>query len=275
MPHNTNFQIINVDPLAANELVVLGDTPKDQVNDFSVNSNTIILGQGAGDSVNSGTVGDNITLGDGKADMVNLSGNGAILSTVTLGDGANDRVIIDGFVDGSGDNLVSVGNGANDFVSTNGFSDIIHMGTGAGDEVQLAEGFETVSFGGAKATLNLSADLHPSFFPPTTMAQTSVSTTELNIISGLVKGDHIVLAGGLLNTDTLATTSNLAGVAHEAALTAGTYDSVAATFTESAVGADALLTYDTPAGGFVSVVLVGAAHEIPGSVIHSGTVALG
>src|SRR5258708_32924442 len=111
MPHNNNFQVINVDPLAANELVVLGDTPRDQVNDFSLNSNTIILGQGAGDSVNSGTVADNITLGDGKADGVNRSGNGARLSTVTLCDGANDRVIIDGFVDGSVDSMASDGNG--------------------------------------------------------------------------------------------------------------------------------------------------------------------
>ena len=59
----------------------------------------------------------------------------------------------------------------------------------------------------------------------------------------------------------------------------GTYNATAHTFTESATGHDALLTFDTQGAysgsGFLSVVLVGAAGDIAGSTIHSGTITLG
>jgi hypothetical protein len=131
-----------------------------------------------------------------------------------------------------------------------------------------------VTFGGLDAELDLRFSGGQSFVNPTTTGQTSVTTSVLDVISGLVTGDHIVLPS---LGETLATAPNLAGIADQAVFATGTYDAAAETFTEGS-GRDALLTIDSHGSGgtgFFSVVLVGAAHEIAGSTIHVGTITMG
>ena len=283
---------------ADDQIITLGDVAKDQVNDYSAGGNTITLGNGAGDSVYSNAPYDSIFLGNGKADSVFLD-KGTYFSDVTLGNGNLDSVTDNGF----GFSLISLGNGAGDTVSANtllgdeiavgwGAKDVvtafggadgyfIETGAGSGDVVRLdtgapvgiggQDGASEVFFGGPNATLDLTYVVGPS-------SLAAPLTYRLDIISGLVKGDHIILSGGSANTDTVASSASLGGVAGEAVLTPGTYDSGAHMFTAGA-GPDALLTYDTQGAnggsGYVSVVLVGAAHEIAGSTIHAGTITLG
>ena len=298
----------------SDQTITLGDVPKDQVNDYSVGYNTITLGQGAGDSVHSFAGFDTISLGGGKGDSVFLDavelGFVGIASSVVLGNGAADTVVDSGrglnniaLGDGAGDFVyadtyfgdgpavtefavtgsITVGNGGHDVVQAfeglGGYT--IQTGSGSGDVVQLdtgavgtlwgvLAGASTVSFGGPNATLDLSQAAGPSPALP--------DVSGLDIISGLIKGDHIVLSGGTLNTDTAVASTSLGGVANEAVLTPGTYDPIGQTFTAGA-GPDALLTYDTQGfnsgSGYLSVVLVGAAHEIHGTTIHAGVITLG
>jgi hypothetical protein len=133
-----------------------------------------------------------------------------------------------------------------------------------------------VTFGGLGATLDLSQTAGPSFVVPTTKFQASVDTNNLDKISGLVSGDHIVMSGGDANHDTLAPkTSNLAGIDNQAAFAAGTYEAATHTFTFDRKGPDVLLTYDDGTHQFLSVVLVGAAGDIAGAAINHGTITLG
>jgi hypothetical protein len=290
-----------------NDSITLGNGLGDVVADSSAGGNTITLGQGNGDGAFVSGVGDTIALGNGALDQVGLNGGGGDTVTVgngagvalgdystggnsiTLGNGAGDLVYDPAYLVFGPISLgdaITVGNGPNDVVyELNPIASTVHVGAGAGDTVYLLTGaagpyislfLATVTFGGPNATLdfNYIGAGGASFATPTLASQTFVSTSTLDVIKGLtVAGDSIVLNAG--NTDTLATTSNLAGVANEAVFAAGTYSALSHIFTESAAGHDALLTFDTGGSNFLSVVLVGAAHDIAGSTIDSGTITLG
>ena len=240
--------------------------------------------------------GDNIiTLHSGPEDQVTVFQ--ASHDVITLGNGSHDFVQTGrGGSFGGSDNTVNLGNGNDDTVydfqsreTPSPFYDTITMGAGARDLVVLTTsahdthtdspfitGVAHVTFGGPDATLDLRSTSGPSFFPATTAGQTSVDADRLDVIGGLVKGDHIHLSGFQApNTDVLGTSHGLAGVPGEALFATGTYSASVHTFTESAAGQDALLTFDDGTHHFLSVVLVGAAHEIAGSTIHDGTITLG
>jgi hypothetical protein len=303
MPNNTNnLTVDNYDP-GVN--ISLGNGAHDLVLDWSAGGNTIAVGQGdnsvvadingnydiatlgngaADIGVIYAATGVTMTLGNGDGDIgVDYSHGG---NTFILGNGAGDIVYAPVGPDSSGE-TITVGNGANDtVVELDSFASTIHLGHGWGDTVWLATGRAgpgsydaAVSFAARGATLDLFDAGGTSFASPTLASQASVSTAALDVIKGMVAGDSIILPTGAGNTDTLAAAANLAGVANQAVFATGTYNATAHTFTENATGHDALLTVDTQGAysesGFLSVVLVGAAAEIAGSTIHSGTITLG
>lgn len=305
MPNHENGQVvINYDWGVD---ITLGDGHDDRVEDRSPGSNTISLGDGNHDFVAAPFGGgDTITLGDGEGDAVVEGGRG--FNTIIFGDGAHDTFESAVFHPGIPDptlffDTVTFGNGAGDaaiatdtyggntFIFGNGdgdrvvfvgrpFShsehDTVEFGHGAHDYVALntiaygVTGLVDVTFGGPAATLDLSAIQGPSF-AYVGWLQTFVPTTGLDVISGLVRGDHIVVPG----SNVFVGRGQFDGYIHGAVFTVGTYSASAHTFTESVKGLDAVLTFDTTSAVFVSVVLVGAAGEIAGSTIHDGTITLG
>ena len=254
-------------------------------------NNAIVFGNGARDifEATGGAANDIVTFGSGDGDIVNNYSQGGG-NTFILGDGHGDRVTTDGTRD-----TFILGNGAGDRVydfGPRGRFNTFELGHGAHDYVALTtsfyfpyvRGLAHVTFGGPEAVLDLTHTTGPSFDPPTTTGQTDVFAEGLDVISGLVKGDQIILSGGQANTDTLATASNLAGVPNEAVFVTGTYGilfpgHLSNFFAESPTGHDVLLTFDTQGAnggaGVISVVLVGAAGEIAGSTINHGTITLG
>jgi S-layer protein len=204
--------------------------------------NTVSLGNGANDYVQTVNSSGHISLGDGAGDIVATTGGN---STITLGNGAGDHVTI-------------------------GSIDTVTLGTGAGDRVDFSNSPANVTFQGPSALADFDSGqvAVASFATPTTTSQAEISTSNLNVVSGLVAGDQILLP----HVDSLAMATNLAGVAAEAVFTAGVYNAGAGTFTESLSGHDALLTYDSGGSTFVSVVLVGAAAEIGHSTVSGETI---
>ena len=236
----------------------LGDG-QDSVSLFSGTANFVWLGNGNGDHVIDASNGaDQFDLGNGSADSVSLSGAGN--ATITIGDGGNSGVT----ANDTGNDLIQIGSGANDSVQLGAGHDTVTLGAGAGDVAQFHAGISQVTFGGPDATADFSPILAASFATPTTASQTSILTNNVNVVVGLVTGDKIIISS---LTDDVTTAHNLAGVSGEAVFTTGTYDASAHTFTESAAGHDALLTFDSEAATFVSVVLVGAAAEVGHSTI--------
>jgi len=231
----------------------LGPGPGDSVFLYTGVHNVVAIGDGAKSSVTDASNGaDSISLGNGPGDIVVLSGSGA--STAALGDGAGDSVQ----ATGSGAETLHLGAGAGDSVDLGPGRDIVTFGSGAGDMVTFSSGISSVSFAGPTATADLAAVTAASFATPTTSSQAQVLTNNLNVITGLVAGDKIVLP----TADAVAVGHSLAGFNGQAVFAAGTYDPVAGAFAYGASGHDALLTYDAGGGAFVSVVLVGSASEI-------------
>jgi hypothetical protein len=149
------------------------------------------------------------------------------------------------------------------------------FGTGSGDSIELQDdtgaghGIVNVTFNGALANVDLSGVTSVSFLTPTTTSQVDILTNNVSVITGFAHGDTITLPV----TDTLVTgVHNMAGVAGEAILTTGTYSGGGGTFTEAVNGHDALLTYDSGGGVFVSVVLVGGAAESAHAVEVGNTI---
>jgi len=289
MPNHDNglFEIIT-QPFQS---ITLGDGHGDGVEDRSSGANTITLGGGSYDHVRIfAAANDLVTLGNGNDDYV-FAGSVYGLTgpnTFNLGDGVHDSVVVEYSLGG---NTVSLGNGDGDHVilmypiSSSLNYDNVSLGVGAHDTAVLSTtgesgfviGLASVTFGGPDATLNLSRTAGPSFPSPTTASETSIVTDQLDVVSGLVKGDHIILSGGAANLDALAKKPlpDLAGVHGQAVFATGIYNASAHTFTLGYPGNDALLTYDDGTNHFVSVVLVGAAGDIAGSTIHHGTITLG
>lgn len=240
-----------------------GSGPGDSVVLSSGVHNVVSIGDGAESSVTDASHGaDTIALGNGAGDQVVLSGDGTAI--VSLGDGSND------FVNdtGAGANTIRLGAGGGDQVVVGSGTDVVTLGAGAGDEVVFnATGISSVSFAGTTARVDLSHVVTASFPTPTTTSQADILTNHVNVISGFVHGDSIVLPVA----DLVTTANNLAGVAGHAMFATGTYNAAAGTFDHDAGGPDALLTYDAGGFSFVSVVLVGAAAEI-GHATASGDV---
>jgi S-layer protein len=247
--------------------VSLGTSPGPGPGDSVVLSggahNVVSIGDGNETSVTDSSSGaDSITLGNGAGDQAILSGAGT--AVVALGDGAKD-VVND---TGSGAHTIHLGAGAGDQVVTGSGTDVVTLGAGASDEVVFnATGISSVSFAGTTARADLSQVVAASFPTPTTTSQADILTNHVNVISGFVHGDSIVLPVGNL----VLTANNLAGVAGHAMFATGTYDAAAGTFDQGANGPDALLTYDAGGFSFVSVVLVGGAAEV-GHATVSGDV---
>jgi len=219
----------------------------------------VTFGDGANDIivVVSGT--NTLSVGNGHGDIIETASSGN--STITMGNGAGD-VAADV---GSGNNVINVGNGAGDTVGTGTGQDTVVFGTGSGDRVVLSDdsgggsGIVNVTFHGSLATLDLSSVNDASFATPTTTSQVNILTNNVSVVTGMTHGDTIVLPA---NSDSVVTgVHNMAGVAGEAIFTTGTFSGGAGTFTEALNGTDALLTYDSGGGVFVSVVLVGGAAE--------------
>ncbi len=226
----------------------------------------VTLGDGAGDIVVVAFGGNAISVGNGNGDIVETLSAGN--STITMGNGNGDQA--DDV--GSGNNVIHVGNGAGDAVETGTGMDTVVFGTGSHDTIFLSDdagggsGIVNVTFGGALATVDLSNVVTQSFLTPTTTSQVDILTNNVSVVTGLVHGDTITLP----TLDTVVTgVHNMAGVAGEAIFTTGTYSAGGGTFTEGLAGHDALLTYDSGGGVFVSVVLVGGAAE--SAAAHSGT----
>jgi hypothetical protein len=136
--------------------------------------------------------------------------------------------------------------------------------------VQLGAGVDTVSIVPGDGYVSIDLSLVPvSFAAPTSTAQLSVDASRLDVITGLAATDFLYLPAAAIH-DTLHLAQNLAGVAGEALLAPGTLS--AGVFTSDPMGHDALLTYDNGAGGFVSVVLVGAANEVGHASINTGQI---
>ena len=256
--HDNGLKVTNFD---SGVVIALGDGHDDRVDDHG-SSNTISFGNGDGDkffAVQDST-GDTVTLGDGNHDTA-IDDGGLGGNTFILGNGNSDSVIE---FDQALHSTVTLGNGDHDYVALISFG--FHLGQ------------TDVTFGGPQAELDLGGAQGPSFLTPTTRDQTSIDTSGLDVISGLVQGDHIDLWRGSANIPTLATAANLAGVNGGAVLATGTYNASAHSFTQSATGHDALLTESTGFPGFVrfvSVVLVGAASDVAGSFLHHGVITLG
>ena len=119
-------------------------------------------------------------------------------------------------------------------------------------------------------TADLSRVTGDSFLTPTAADQMSIVAKGLNLISGLTHGDRIVLP---IAETTLHAASNLAGVADAAELATGTYNAGTGAFTYGAAGADALLTYDSGGGHFVSVILVGGGSEAAHATLSGSAIA--
>jgi hypothetical protein len=205
---------------------------------------------------------DTLTLGNGAGDQVILSGAGAAI--VALGDGSKD-IVND---TGAGANTIHLGAGDGDQVVVGAGTDVVTLGAGAGDEVVFnATGITSASFAGTTARTDLSHVVTASFLTPTTTSQADILTNHVNVISGFVHGDSIVLPVA----DLVTTANNLAGVAGHAMFATGNYNAAAGTFDYAAGGPDALLTYDAGGFSFVSVVLVGGAAEV-GHATVSGDV---
>ncbi len=233
---------------------------RDSVSLFSGTANFVSLGNGIGDHVIDASNGaDQFILGNGSTDSVSLTGGGN--STISIGNGANSGVT----ANDTGNDVIQIGDGANDFVQLGAGHESVTFGSGAGDVAQFHAGISEVTFGGPDATADFGGIFVASFAKPTTASQTSIATSHLNVVVGLVAGDTIYISS---LTDDVTTAHNLAGVSGEAVFTTGTYSASAQTFTESASGHDALLTFSSEVSStFVSVVLVGAAAEVGHSTI--------
>jgi hypothetical protein len=220
------------------------------------------------------TYTDSITLGNGKADMVDVTA-AAGTETISLGNGAGDTVTVVDAV-GTSTSTITVGNGGTAThvnvvdVSADIGAATITVGTGV-DTVKLgpgqevasgtsAAGVQTVTFGAHTSTtisydtLDLSLDLGNNSFANAGNNPSSIITSGLDIVTGLVKGDQIVLP----QTDTVvANAASLAGAIGDVEFAHGTYSASAGTFAYNASGADTLMTYDSDGTHLVSVVLVG------------------
>jgi S-layer protein len=261
-------------------------------------ANVVTLGNGTADFVAdsaSGTalapVADSITLGNGAHDLVEVSGNGFSTFTVVVGNGLDSEVTTsigaatvtlgngDGDIldTGAGAVTATLGNGTGDTVDLGAGAATVTLGTGLGDDVVFGTGLATVTFGthipspvtpGQFDTANFTDVLSPSYLTPTTTSQVAVLTSHINIVTGLVAGDHIILPV----TDTIVMGgANGAGIAGDASFASGTYSAAAGTFSFGASGHDSLLTYDSTAlhtGVYVSVVLVGT--SVTSHVSHVG-----
>ena len=102
------------------------------INDANSYGDTILIGNGADDSVLANSIaGAAITLGNGTGDSVNELG---YLNTITLGGGSGDIV----YTTDSGNDIITLGNGAGDFVRVdNSNHDTVTLGNGRGDSVNI------------------------------------------------------------------------------------------------------------------------------------------
>jgi S-layer protein len=230
--------------------------------------NSIVhFGDGGGDIIVVVSGGNTLSVGNGAGDIIETASSGN--STITMGNGAGD-VTQDV---GSGNNVIHLGNGAGDAVGTGTGMDTVVFGTGSHDTIVLSDdagggsGIVNVTFGGALATLDLSDVVTQSFLTPTTTSQVDILTNNVSVVTGLAHGDTIALP---VNDTVVTGVHNMAGVAGEAIFTTGTYSGGGGTFTEALNGHDALLTYDSGGGVFVSVVLVGGAAESAHAVNGGG-----
>jgi hypothetical protein len=233
----------------------------------------------ASDSVISGTT---VSAGTDNADVsIALAGTAAgDTDNVVLGNG-NDSVA----VRGSGTENITLGNGgtaaAVNTVDLNGSTAVatVVVGTGMND-VTLGSGLEKVTFGRHVATASFydmvgATSTSASFSSATTSSQNSVATANLDIVSGLVAGDKIVLP---VATDSLAAATNLAGANGAALLAHGSYNASSGSFVYNPSGSDSLLTYDAVNGSshpFVSLVLVGVSFSSAITESNNGTITLG
>jgi hypothetical protein len=182
------------------------------------------------------------------------SGTGDVLQMTDAGTIADADLI-----QMTGVEVLTLANGSNTAVhSTNGIAAgivTINGGTGA-DSVTTGAGAQTVNFGtGADIAVVSAAGQTATFVMAN--AATSVSTTGMDIWTGLGAGDDIELSGytntanntpaaGKLDLDATVASNDLTLTAAENAVFAvrGDYSSAADTFTESGTGADSLFVFD-------------------------------
>jgi S-layer protein len=214
---------------------------------------------GGNTDVNFGGANDDVFIYSGTHNEITVTGTGFMIYDYSSG---ADTINVPNdyysflYAVGPGDFTINVG----------GTSD----GEYGDDTIQLGTGLDTVSIAAGDQHVSIDLGHVPvSFAAPTTLAQASVDASKLDVISGLGASDYIFLPTAAAH-DTLHLASNLAGVSGEALLATGTL--AGGVFTLDATGHDALLTYDNGAGGFVSVVLAGAANEAAHASISSGVV---
>jgi hypothetical protein len=240
---------------------------------FTINGDTLTTGVTVAGGADNATVvlsltgaaatyTDTVTLGNGNSDSVTISSAGAGTENITLGNGgttiANENHVI----------LTSSTATAN-----------IHVGTGV-DSVTVGKGIDDVTFGSHTSTatlydtLSLSDLATASFTPPTTASQTSIVTSGLDVITGLVAHDQLAFSANVTGVATAAA-DGLAGVSGDASFAHGTYSATNETFTYSASGTDTLVTFATDAGAttYDSIVLVGTSFVAPTISGHVVTLA--
>jgi hypothetical protein len=122
------------------DTIMLGIGAGGTVSAQSSINDTITLGDGNNDSVNADhSTNGTITLGNGDGDSVSAVGTSGVLGSpyhITLGDGISDKVI----ADGSSFDTIKLGIGAGDSVRIAGSvsHDVITLGDGAGDKVSTS-----------------------------------------------------------------------------------------------------------------------------------------
>jgi hypothetical protein len=224
---------------------------------------------------NAATGSTDVFTGSGSSHITGTTGGGN--SDITFTDGVLNTVDVT-LTTGTA-NVVSLGNGTDDLVnlSTGAAAATVTLGTGLGDDVLFGTGLATVTYGAHTSstlagfdTANFTDVSSPSYLTPTTTSQVSVLTSHIDIVTGLVSGDHIILPAA----DAIVTGGgNGAGIAGDASFASGTYSAAAGTFSFGASGHDTLLTYDSTVahtGVYVSVVLVGT--SVTSHATHAGDV---
>jgi Ca2+-binding RTX toxin-like protein len=110
-----------------------GDDDSVVVNSFIASDNTIIVGNGARDSVFVGGSNETIKVGNGNGDTVAFGGGGN--NTITLGDGDNDT-------------MVNLGGGTNNSITLgDGNGNVVNDSKGSHNTIKVGNGNDTIYVG--------------------------------------------------------------------------------------------------------------------------------
>ena len=247
------------------------------------NSGTGTLTVGAGTNGTAIADATLATLNLNGAVTTTIGGTGASSTGVTTGitvTGTTDNSIVKLYFTGASvgntDNI-TLGNGADTvYLKTGGGTENVTLGTGANSVTLSPAGVNNLTFAAHSSTTVdtvIDTSLTASANNTATGSVASVITANMNVITGLQKGDLISFAAATAQTGTsltgisaaatVAAATNLAGVNAQVEIAKGTYAS--GTFTYNSTGNDSLLTFDsgltTGAGTqthtFTSIVLVG------------------